>query len=375
MNLLERLPSHGIELEIGLPRSRPSEGRPGWRVHHLVPGRGLRWYFAPFAFVPFTVRALREQRVDLLRGHSVRFTGPSLFLARMISRVELPIVLHYFHSEGAWQSLDAVLLRRADAVVTTSARSREALIGAGVAENIIHVVSPGVELIPASAEAAPAQTWPAEGLRILFLGRLIERKRPDVALLALRRLLDDGCPASLVVAGEGPLRPTLEAHAEALELSTSVKWLGRVDERTKWSLYLGADVLVYPSTLEGFGLVVAEAQRAGLPVVAAQGTATAEIVEDGETGFLVQPGVTAFASALRQLANPRLRASFARRALERGVRFDWDATAARIAEIYIDLVRSYVPRTPSPGTSTTRNAMRSSRRRLASLRRRSTIDP
>ena len=68
-----------------------------------------------------------------------------------------------------------------------------------------------------------------------------------------------------------------------------MRLVGRVSEEDKWRLYDSADVLLFGSTLEGFGLVVAEAQSRGVPVIAAEGTATREALADGESGLLVAP--------------------------------------------------------------------------------------
>ena len=120
------------------------------------------------------------------------------------------------------------------------------------------------------------EAWPGPGLRLLHLGRLEERKRPGLAIDTLAALRRSGGDASLVLAGEGP-QSALAARAAGLP----VRFVGRVSDADKWRLYDSADVLLFGSTLEGFGLVVAEAQSRGVPVVAAAGTATAEALEDG----------------------------------------------------------------------------------------------
>ena len=120
----------------------------------------------------------------------------------------------------------------------------------------------------------------------------------------------------------------------------SVRLLGRVSEEDKWRLYDSADVLLFGSTLEGFGLVIAEAQSRGVPVVAAAGTATREALVDGETGLLVPPDAEAFAGAVRELLDEERRAAMGERAREFARRFDWDACAAGVAAVYRDLVRS-----------------------------------
>src|SRR5437764_307249 len=84
--LLRRLPGHGVKLVLGLPRDhRVSDPPAGWEIDVLPHHLGLHWLRAPFVFAPFTMRLLRERRFDLLRGHSVRHTGPALLLARLLS--------------------------------------------------------------------------------------------------------------------------------------------------------------------------------------------------------------------------------------------------------------------------------------------------
>jgi glycosyltransferase involved in cell wall biosynthesis len=141
-------------------------------------------------------------------------------------------------------------------------------------------------------------------------------------------------PASLVLAGEGT---QVELARRAGD--EPVRFAGRVSEDEKWRLYDSADVLLFGSTLEGFGLVVAEAQSRGVPVVAAAGTATAEALEDGVTGFLAAPEAGAFAARVRELADEPRRAEMGARAREFARRFDWDACAAGVAEVYRGLAR------------------------------------
>src|SRR5215211_4628380 len=77
--LLERLPAHGIDVALGLPQDHrvPLPPPPGWRVTVLRHRLGLHWLRAPLIFTPYVVRLLRSGRADLLRGHSVRHTGPA----------------------------------------------------------------------------------------------------------------------------------------------------------------------------------------------------------------------------------------------------------------------------------------------------------
>ncbi len=331
--LLERLPSHGIEVVLGLPRDhRERDARPGWEIDQLRHGHGLHWVGAPLAFTPYVLKLLRSRRVELLRGHSVRYTGPSLLLGRTLARSSVPIVLHHHHLSTRWAALEAAILTRVDAVVTVSEWSRGRLIAAGVPEDRIHVVLEGVARPPATDGWGDA--WPGRGLRLLQLGRLETRKRPWIAIDALAALRRRGVTASLVVAGAGPLERMLTDRARQIGVAPDVRFVGRVTDADKWRLYDGADALVFGSTLEGFGLVVAEAQSRGVPVVAAAGTATAEALEADRSGFLAPPDGEAFALRLATLADDHVREAMAKDALRFSRRFDWDSCAAGVADVY-----------------------------------------
>ena len=329
--LLERLPAHGIDLELGLPRDHavtaPVEG---WRIRVLRHRLGLHWVRAPLVFTPYVVRL--AGRVDLLRGHSVRHTGPALLLGRALARSRVPVVLHHHHLYPRWARLEAAIARRADAVVTVSEHSRDELAAAGVPRERVHVIREGIATPPPTEGRSDA--WPGDGLRLLHLGRLEPRKRPGLAIDTLALLRREGLEASLVLAGEGP-QEELAARAAGLP----VRFAGRVTEPEKWRLYDSADVLLFGSTLEGFGLVVAEAQSRGLPVVAAAGTATAEALDPGRSGLLAAPDPEAFAAAVRQLEDPQRRAAMGAWAREFAARFDWDACAAEVADLYRSLAR------------------------------------
>lgn len=340
--LLRALPAHGVRVLLGFPRGRrPSEVHPDWELSLLRPSRGLRWYVAPAAFVPYTVRLLRRDRVDVLRGHSVRFTAPSLFAARSLVRSRVPIVLHHLHTDAGWERFEGSLLRAADAVVTISERSRDQLHSFGVDPRRISVVYPGVERQPHLSRPRMGDAWPpSPSMRLLFLGRLVPRKRPEVAIDALAELRRGGIDAQLVVAGGGELRPLLERRAHARGVAGAVRWLGVVSEAQKWALYEEADVLLFPSALEGFGFVAAEAQLAGLPTIVAEGTSAAEIVRDGETGAVAASSGPAFADAIRRVADPARHAEFAAAARIRAERFSWHASAAGVAAAYRDAANS-----------------------------------
>ncbi len=376
--LLSRLPEHGVAVRLGLPSDAPfrpprwagasdpeavpegslegwSEPVPaGWQIDWLPHDAGLHWTRAPRVFVPYARRLLRGRAVDVLRGESVRFVGPSLLAARALSGSaarRVPIVLHHHHLFPRWARIEAFICTRADAVVTVSEHSRDALVAAGVPREQIHVFLQGIDRPARTAGAA--ELWPAAGglrpeaggLRLLSLGRLEPRKRPALAIEALAA---SHAPASLVVAGAGKELPSLKRLAGLLGVAERVTFLGEVDEDTKWRLYDAADLLLFGSTLEGFGLVVAEAQSRGVPVIAASGAATSEALDPGVTGILTAPTAGAFAAVIDELAaDPERRVRMSTRAVPFSTRFDWDRCAAGVADLY-RAVAAGASASPSP---------------------------
>jgi phosphatidylinositol alpha-1,6-mannosyltransferase len=144
---------------------------------------------------------------------------------------------------------------------------------------------------------------------LLIVGRMApgERYKGHEALLgALSRLAADHPGIRLVVTGGGEDRPRLEAVAAGLGVGERVLFTGFVSAATLDRLYARCVAFVMPSAGEGFGLVYLEAMRAGKPCVALAGGAAAEIVLDGVTGSLVEPGVEPLTAALAELlAEPR----------------------------------------------------------------------
>ena len=140
-----------------------------------------------------------------------------------------------------------------------------------------------------------------------------------------------------MIAGDGPRSALAERAPPALP----VRFTGRVSEADKWRLYDSADVLLFGSTLEGFGLVVAEAQSRGVPVVAAAGTATAEALDGrrqrvagrARRGGVRRPRARSWPTTDAARADGRAAREHSPR------RFDWDACAAGVAEVYRGLVR------------------------------------
>jgi glycosyltransferase involved in cell wall biosynthesis len=125
---------------------------------------------------------------------------------------------------------------------------------------------------------------------VLFAGKLIAVKEPQLLLAAFAALRQSGVPAALALVGDGPLRGELLAWTRTHAVP-DVHFLGFKNQSELPALYAAADVLVLPSQRETFGVVVVEAQNSGLPVIASDGVGCAEdLVLAEQTGLCFPRG-------------------------------------------------------------------------------------
>ncbi len=179
---------------------------------------------------------------------------------------------------------------------------------------------------------------------VLFVGRIEPLKGIEVLIKAAAQL--EGRFRLLVVGGDGKdteRKAGLRALADQMGIGEKVTFLDAVPHGDLPLYYNAADICVVPSYYESFGLVAIEAMACGVPVVASRVGGLKETVQDGRTGYLVpwrcpEP----FAERLDLLlSNEPLRRSLGREARAAAERFRWSEVAARVEDVYHDLVSQY----------------------------------
>lgn len=151
----------------------------------------------------------------------------------------------------------------------------------------------------AEMRAALSDGHPEETV-LIYVGRLSSEKQID----HLKPVLDAVPGTRLAIVGNGPAREALEARFAG----TNTRFMGYLTGEALSQAYASADIFVFPSALETFGLVVVEAMAAGLPVVASRVGGVAEVVEEGRTGYTFEAGDTAgLIDGVRQIATSRAR--------------------------------------------------------------------
>lgn len=195
----------------------------------------------------------------------------------------------------------------------------------------IDVIPNGIETLPRKRPSPAA----GDGIRILTVSRLIERKGLDTLIEAVAEIPDTA--VKLDIAGEGPSHARLERLARERGIGDRVRFHGFVQHEDLAELYARADIFVLPSRAESCSMALLEAMGAGLPVVATRVGGTPELIGDGKNGLLIgTDDSSGLAVAIRQLiAEPRRRAEFSAENLRLARdRFSWNSTARRYEEIF-----------------------------------------
>jgi glycosyltransferase involved in cell wall biosynthesis len=242
---------------------------------------------------------------DVVHAHSHLYFSTNLAaMKRYLDDIPLAITNHGLYSQNASEWLFNLYLRtggrwtfnQADVVFCYTEEDNRRIQEFGV-DSLIEVVANGVDTERFSPEGPESDLINHDGPVVLFVGRLVEGKRPEDAVQAVSRLPEE-MDAKLYIVGDGPLRDELEADIE------NVAFLGHVAYDEMPAIYRSGDVLLLPSRAEGLPRTVLESFASGTPVVSSRLEQTASVVKKG--GVTVPIGdIGGYAAALTQVLENR----------------------------------------------------------------------
>ncbi len=233
----------------------------------------------------------------------------------------------------------------ARAVIATAEQEISELISAGIERKRIVLRRNGVEAPP---ELPPRGTFrrrygiAPEAKVVLFLGRLVSKKNPEVLLRAFASLppLVGNADLQLVFAGpdEGGMAARLQNLAGQLGVADHVRCVGPLFNEAKWAAYRDADVFVLPSQNENFGNTAAEAVAAGTPVIVTETCGIAPLLA-GQAGLVVPCTEASLADALaRLLSDAALHQRLAAGCAAVLPRLSWEEPVAEMESLYASLL-------------------------------------
>jgi colanic acid/amylovoran biosynthesis glycosyltransferase len=311
--------------------------------------RKSRWLQVPaflLAEVLAVRRLVRSIQPDVLHVHWLIPQG----LAALVAAPRVPKLVTtlggdlYGLRDPVSRRLIRLVLANSAAVTTMNSEMRDKLIGLGADPAATHVLPMGADVEMIRPLAAASERQPN---RILFVGRLVEKKGATVLLAALKELGPGGYELRIV--GDGPLRPQLENEAAGLP----VVFLGSLGRRELAAEYGAASVAVFPSVAaasgdqDGLPVALLEAMSAGCAIVASRLPGIADAIVPGESGLLVEPGsASQIANALRSLLSEEgLRSRLGGGACARADSFSVSVIGGRYLELLDDIVHSAACRT------------------------------
>lgn len=337
--LLELDRENEYQLYLTDPESleaRQAFSRPNARLRHIPTSRFSRLVW------PFP-RTLSAHGLDV---YHCQYIGPLLCPAPYV--VTIHDILHETNPEffpGGLRRLMRLLYpgsaRRAAMVLTVSEYSKAEIVRHyGLPEERV-LVSPngvGPEFAPLLDQWCVRQALERYGVTqpyVLFVGRIEPRKNLEGLIRAFEKLVAQGERRSLVVVGmmDELFRDFYERTVSG-QARDNIIFTGKVAQEDLPAVYNSADVLVYPSFAEGFGLPIVEAMACGTPVVTSNTTSMPEVA--GDAALLVPPAdVEAMAQAIHDVLHDKeLAARLKKKGFERAARFKWENTARHVLAVY-----------------------------------------
>lgn len=175
---------------------------------------------------------------------------------------------------------------------------------------------------------------------VLQVGTLSQQKRVSQTIEAFAQVKADFPDAVLTLVGEGPERKHLEEQCAALGISDSVQFLGYLPNKDVLHAMAQHTVFVMPSVREGFGIVYLEAMASGCLTIGTQGEGIADLIRDGENGFLVSPDSPAAIAEkiLWCFQHPKEGQNIARQGRQDALAQTWEKNALEYQELFTNLL-------------------------------------
>ena len=344
--LSAHLRERGHEVRILAPGRHSGKRDDAWIVGRAIPVRGngsvARISFGPQVAM-VVARALKEARPDIIHVHEPLVPSVSM---HAVLNANVPVVATFHSNVGrermssVWFKLAAPMVRpvwnRIARRIAVSEAARHS-VTSRMGDDELLIVPNGVNVERfAAAKAAKL----SDGRHLLFVGRLEERKGFRIAVEAFAQLAVAYADLRLLVVGDGSERDAVDDLEPSVR--SRVEMLGRVEDDRLASYLRAADLYIGPATGgESFGIVLAEAMAAGLPIVASDISGYRDVARNGVEAVLVPPGDPgALVAAVRKLLDdPQLARSLGERGTKRAHDYAWDTVTDRIVQVYRDVLR------------------------------------
>lgn len=345
--LLDHLTKHGIKTVIVAPKM----GCERYNETPVIGVPGLRFPLYPELRIgpptTSTYQRIKDFQPDIAHFiHPALIGVPGMLMASHLGlpkvasfHIDVARIAHHYHLgfiEPVTDVATRVIFNKADVSLAPSKRIQTDMERIGI--HNVRLWKRGVNAdkfnprFRSSEMRNRLSAGHPEDTLLIYVGRLGTEKQID----QIKAVLDQVPGTRLALVGNGPAREELEAHFEGLP----VTFAGYLSGTQLSEAYASADIFVFPSALETFGLVVVEAMAAGLPVVAARVGGVRDVVEEGVTGYTFEVNdVGAMVAGVRQIAQSRAHIEQMGRAARAFAETQsWDAMMDEVIDLYAGLI-------------------------------------
>lgn len=294
---------------------------------------------------------------DIVHCHTW-YTFMAGFLAKMLYDIPLVVTIHSLEPLRPWKKeqlgngyhlstwMEKTGVEAADRIIAVSNDSKKDIMKCyNVPEDKIEVIYNGIDLnqYKKTDSNIARKKYGIDGRYILFVGRISRQKGIIHLIDAVKYLPQD---VKVVLCASTPDTEEIKMEMEEkVKLYPNIIWIDKMATKEEIiELYSNAEVFVCPSIYEPFGIINLEAMACNTPVVASATGGIKEVVVDGETGFLVEPGNPEdLAEHIKKLLDDReLAATFGANGRKRVEEmFSWESIAKKTYDMYEDVIENY----------------------------------
>ena len=347
------------EVDVYVPRFPKYKDDQPFKVVRVKSVRSADGYYQGMPGIDGKLKkTLKENKYDVIHIHSPFTMGrffarygkkhgiPTVFTFHTKFKEDFVRILHAKPLVGFMMRYIMTTINACDHVLTVSDGAAEVLRSYGYKKEIT-VIRNGTDLVyPANAADLAAQVEEKHALAgqknvFLSVGRIVENKRLDLVLDALKIVKERGVDFRFLVVGDGSYKEKLENKAKDLALADRVIFTGKVMDRALLSgYYLRSDLFMFPSTFDTASLAPIEAAALKLPSLMTRGCSTAEIVTENRNGFLAGDTAESWADEICRIVTDENLLTQAKENCYREVYRTWDDVCGEVYDFYEKAIAS-----------------------------------
>ena len=347
------------EVDVYVPRFPKYKDDQSFKVVRVKSVRSADGYYQGMPGIDGKLKkTLKENKYDVIHIHSPFTMGrffarygkkhgiPTVFTFHTKFKEDFVRILHAKPLVGFMMRYIMTTINACDHVLTVSDGAAEVLRSYGYKKEIT-VIRNGTDLVyPANAAELAAQVEEKHALAgqknvFLSVGRIVENKRLDLVLDALKIVKERGVDFRFLVVGDGSYKEKLENKAKDLALADRVIFTGKVMDRALLSgYYLRSDLFMFPSTFDTASLAPIEAAALKLPSLMTRGCSTAEIVTENRNGFLAGDTAESWADEICRIVTDENLLTQVKENCYREVYRTWDDVCGEVYDFYEKAIAS-----------------------------------